>query len=163
MHRTTWGALNSPIKLHFEGLKLVLSIWRRLRRFRIWKKLYLRGAECVAMYPVSTLPPITALNVTACSYAGTLYFGLIAGRTAIPDLAVLTSCLDNAFVELARAAGQDPLAFRIAHLQDSRAIALLKRLAAVSGWSDRPPPGSGERPLSATATVVAETVIVFSI
>jgi diacylglycerol O-acyltransferase len=69
------------------------------------QKLYLRGAECVAMYPVSTLPPITALNVTACSYAGTLYFGLIAGRTAIPDLAVLTSCLDSAFVELAKAAG----------------------------------------------------------
>jgi len=69
------------------------------------EKLYLKGAECVGIYPVSTLPPITALNVTACSYAGTLYFGLIAGRTAVPDLAVLTSCLDNAFLELAEATG----------------------------------------------------------
>jgi diacylglycerol O-acyltransferase len=69
------------------------------------EKLYLKGAECVAMYPISTLPPITALNVTACSYAGTLYFGLIAGRTAIPDLAVLTSFLDQAFLELAEATG----------------------------------------------------------
>jgi len=66
---------------------------------------YLRGAPIVGMYPISTLPPITALNVTACSFAGTMYFGLIAGRTAIPDLAVLTSFLDNAFTELAAATG----------------------------------------------------------
>lgn len=66
---------------------------------------YLRGAEIVGLYPISTLPPITALNVTACSFAGTMYFGLIAGRTAIPDLAVLTSFLDQAYRELAEASG----------------------------------------------------------
>jgi hypothetical protein len=48
---------------------------------------------------------MTALNVTGCSYAGTLYFGLIAGRTAVPDLDVLTSYLDDAFIELADATG----------------------------------------------------------
>jgi hypothetical protein len=67
--------------------------------------LYLQGAELLALYPVSTLPPITALNVTACSYAGTMYFGLIAGRTAVPDLPVLRSYLDAAFLELATATG----------------------------------------------------------
>ncbi len=66
--------------------------------------LYLNGAECVGMYPVSTLPPITALNVTACSYDGTLYFGLTAARTIIPDLDVLTAYLDDALLELAEAA-----------------------------------------------------------
>jgi diacylglycerol O-acyltransferase len=66
---------------------------------------YLRGAKVVGMYPISTLPPITALNVTACSFAGTMYFGLIAGRTAIPDLWVLTSLLDSVFLELAEATG----------------------------------------------------------
>ena len=66
---------------------------------------YLRGAEIVGMYPVSTLPPITALNVTACSFAETMYFGLIAGRTAIPDLDALTACLDDAFTVLVDATG----------------------------------------------------------
>jgi diacylglycerol O-acyltransferase len=67
--------------------------------------MYFRGAEIVGMYPISTLPPITALNVTAASYAGRLYFGLIAGRSVVPDLAVLTSCLDAVFLDLAEATG----------------------------------------------------------
>jgi diacylglycerol O-acyltransferase len=69
------------------------------------EKLYYQGAEVVGMYPVSTLPPITALNVTAVSYAGKMYFGLIAGRSVVPDLAMLTSFLDEAFHDLADAAG----------------------------------------------------------
>jgi len=66
---------------------------------------YVKGAEVVAIYPVSTLPPMTALNVTCCSYAGTLYFGLIAGRTAVPDLPLLAAYLDQAFDQLAAATG----------------------------------------------------------
>lgn len=69
------------------------------------KRMYVKGAELLAIYPVSTLPPMTALNVTACSYAGTMYFGLTAGRTAIPDLPVLTSYMDDAFQKLAEATG----------------------------------------------------------
>jgi hypothetical protein len=66
---------------------------------------YVKGARQLAIYPVSTLPPMTALNVTACSYAGTMYFGLIAGRTVIPDLNMLTAYLDDAFMDLAGATG----------------------------------------------------------
>jgi diacylglycerol O-acyltransferase len=66
---------------------------------------YVRGAETVGVYPISTLPPITALNVTACSFVGTMYFGLIAGRTAIPDLDRLTALLDESYRELASATG----------------------------------------------------------
>jgi diacylglycerol O-acyltransferase len=66
---------------------------------------YISGAEAVGMYPVSTLPPMTALNVTCCSFAGTIYFGLIAGRTAVPDLPLLTDYLDQAFEQLAAATG----------------------------------------------------------
>lgn len=66
---------------------------------------YFRGAEELGLYPVSTLPPMTALNVTVCSYNGKMFFGLIAGRTAIPDLDVLTSYLGDAFQQLAEAAG----------------------------------------------------------
>jgi diacylglycerol O-acyltransferase len=69
--------------------------------------MYFRGAEQLAIYPISTLPPMTALNVTAVSYAGTMYFGLIAGRTAVPDLGLLSDCLDQAFIDLAEATGVD--------------------------------------------------------
>jgi len=66
---------------------------------------YVNGAEAVGLYPVSTLPPMTALNVTCCSFAGTIYFGLIAGRTAVPDLPLLAAYLDEAFEQLAAATG----------------------------------------------------------
>jgi diacylglycerol O-acyltransferase len=66
---------------------------------------YFNGAEAVGLYPVSTLPPMTALNVTCCSFAGTIYFGLIAGRTAVPDLPLLAAYLDEAFEQLAVATG----------------------------------------------------------
>jgi len=66
---------------------------------------YFKGAEAIGMYPVSTLPPMTALNVTCCSFAGTLYFGLIAGRSAVPDLPLLATYLDDAFAQLLAATG----------------------------------------------------------
>ena len=69
------------------------------------EKQYFRGAEVVGIYPVSTLPPMTALNVTACSYAGTFFFGLISGKTAIPDLKRLTDILDETYEELKDLAG----------------------------------------------------------
>jgi len=68
-------------------------------------KRYLKGAEVVGMYPVSTLPPMTALNLTCCSFAGTMYFGLIAGRTAVPDLPLLVRYLREAFDQLNLASG----------------------------------------------------------
>jgi len=66
---------------------------------------YLAGARAVAMYPVSTLPPLTALNVTCCSYDGVLYFGLVAGRTAMPDLPLLAGYLEEAYRQLGQATG----------------------------------------------------------
>ncbi|MDT8319631.1 MAG: wax ester/triacylglycerol synthase family O-acyltransferase [Xanthomonadales bacterium] len=67
--------------------------------------LYFRGARIERVYPVSTLPPLTALNVTANSYAGTLYLGLVAGRSSIPDLASLTRHFDEACAELKKLTG----------------------------------------------------------
>jgi nicotinate dehydrogenase subunit B len=50
----------------------------------------------------------------------------------------IESCMD----ELAALANQDPLAFRLAHLSDPRAIAVLKAVAEASGWPQALPPAS---------------------
>ncbi|MBO0684790.1 MAG: xanthine dehydrogenase family protein molybdopterin-binding subunit, partial [Candidatus Dormibacteraeota bacterium] len=50
----------------------------------------------------------------------------------------------EAFVdEIAAAAKQDPLAFRLAHLKDARAIAVLQGAAKAANWEARPSPKSG--------------------
>jgi len=50
------------------------------------RTMYFRGAEVLEAYPVNTLPPGVALSMTVCSYAGTMFFGLVGGRSAVPDL-----------------------------------------------------------------------------
>ena len=45
--------------------------------------------------------------------------------------------------ELALIANQDPLAFRLQHLSNARAINVLQKLGSVSEWSSRPNPGNG--------------------
>ena len=67
--------------------------------------MYFRGAKAISAFPISTLPPLTALNVTANSYAGILNIGLVSGRTAIPDLQALSDLMEEAIDELATAAG----------------------------------------------------------
>ena len=64
-----------------------------------------RGAEVVEAYPVSTLPPGVALNMTVSSYAGTMFFGLVGGRSALPDLQRLGVHLQGAFEDFRGLAG----------------------------------------------------------
>lgn len=64
----------------------------------------------------------------------------LRGLGAYANVFAIESFMD----ELALAAGQDPLAFRNAHLEDKRALALLERLAELSNWHDRPASGGGE-------------------
>lgn len=66
------------------------------------KPMYFRGAEVVEAYPVNTLPPAVALNMTVCSYAGTMFFGLVAGRSALPDLPRLTAHLQAVYEDFRR-------------------------------------------------------------
>jgi len=56
--------------------------------------------------------------------------GLGAGPNALAS--------ESAVDEAARAAGADPLAFRIAHAEDPRLAGVLRRVAAIAGWG-RPP------------------------
>jgi diacylglycerol O-acyltransferase len=66
------------------------------------QSMYFRGAEVVEAYPVSTLPPGVALNMTVSSYAGTMFFGLVGGRSALPDLQRLSVHLQEAYDDFRR-------------------------------------------------------------
>ena len=61
--------------------------------------LYIRGARMEEMHPISTLPPSNLLNITLFSYAGDLFFGLIA-TDELPNLKRLGDYVQEAFVEL---------------------------------------------------------------
>lgn len=64
--------------------------------------LYLKGARMEEMHPISTLPPSNLLNITLFSYAGMLYFGLIA-TDELPNLPRLGTYVEEAFTELEHA------------------------------------------------------------
>jgi len=64
----------------------------------------------------------------------------LRGLGAYANVFAIESFMD----ELAIAANQDPLAFRMQHLDDERAIAVLERLSDESAWPTRPATGSGE-------------------
>ncbi len=61
--------------------------------------LYLKGARMEELHPISTLPPSNLLNITLFSYAGQLFFGLIA-TDELPDLDKLSDYVGEAFTEL---------------------------------------------------------------
>jgi nicotinate dehydrogenase subunit B len=56
-----------------------------------------------------------------------------------------TFAMESFVDELAAAAGQDPLAFRLAHIEDPRAIAVLKAAAEAYGWDSRPAGAKADR------------------
>ena len=64
------------------------------------RPLYAGGARLVSAYPVVPLARGQALTIGVTSYDGGLYYGLWADRDAMPDLAVLGQCLEDALAEL---------------------------------------------------------------
>ncbi|MDR7272687.1 WS/DGAT/MGAT family acyltransferase [Pelomonas saccharophila] len=68
------------------------------------ERLYLKGAPLLEMHPVSTLPATHLLNITLFSYAGTLYFGLIA-TDALPNLGRLSAYIEEEIATLEEAVG----------------------------------------------------------
>jgi diacylglycerol O-acyltransferase / wax synthase len=61
---------------------------------------YLAGARLKTYWPVSIVEHGVGLNITLQSYAGSLDFGLIAARSALPDLHRVARGLQDAFAEL---------------------------------------------------------------
>jgi WS/DGAT/MGAT family acyltransferase len=66
--------------------------------------LYSAGARMVAMYPMGPVIDGSALNITVMSYMGSMYFGLVACREAVPDVADIAQGINIALEELKKAA-----------------------------------------------------------
>lgn len=66
--------------------------------------LYMKGAEVREMHPLSTMPATHLMNITLFSYAGTLYFGLIA-TDALPNLQRLAGYVEEEIAALEKAVG----------------------------------------------------------
>jgi diacylglycerol O-acyltransferase len=65
------------------------------------QKLFLHGAPLRGAYPLSTLMPGCALNVTLMRHGDQIDFGFVASRDAIPDVGALARYVGEAFEELA--------------------------------------------------------------
>ena len=61
--------------------------------------LYIKGARMEELHPISTLPAGNLLNITLFSYAGQLFFGLIA-TDELPNLERLGLYVSEAFTDL---------------------------------------------------------------
>jgi len=61
---------------------------------------YLAGARLKTYWPVPIVEHGVGLNITLQSYAGSLDFGLIAARSALPDVHRVARGLLDAFAEL---------------------------------------------------------------
>ncbi|MBO0739196.1 MAG: xanthine dehydrogenase family protein molybdopterin-binding subunit, partial [Alphaproteobacteria bacterium] len=64
--------------------------------------------------------------------------GLLTAWLRSPAQFETTFAMESFMDELAAAAGQDPLDFRLAHLADPRAIGVLRAAAKAYGWESRP-------------------------
>jgi len=72
------------------------------------KQLYLCGAPLLSIYPISTISPGLALNITVYTYKETLHVGIVAGHSAIPDLEPIAANLRSALGDLETAMGIVP-------------------------------------------------------
>jgi len=66
--------------------------------------LYSAGARMVALYPMGPINDGAALNITVMSYMTSVYFGLVADRGAVPEVWDIARHIDEALVELKKAA-----------------------------------------------------------
>lgn len=72
------------------------------------KPLYFRGAELLAIYPVSVVTQGQALNITCQSYAGHMDFGFTGCHASVPGLQKLAVYTGEALAELEAAFGVAP-------------------------------------------------------
>ena len=96
----------APATLHALGVRVSTGVMRRQHDLVITNvpgpqvPLFAAGATMEATYPVLPLSTGHLLAIGVTSYNGEVFFGLNADRDAIPDLAVLAQCLNDALDEL---------------------------------------------------------------
>ena len=66
--------------------------------------LYSVGARMVAIYPMGPVAEGVGLNITVMSYMGAMYFGLVAGREAVPAVDAISRYIVDALEELKKPA-----------------------------------------------------------
>lgn len=66
------------------------------------------------------------------------HVALLSSWLRAPAQFETTFAMESFIDEIAAAAGQDPLSFRLAHVQDQRAIDVLRAAAQAYGWKSRP-------------------------
>lgn len=67
--------------------------------------LYWNGAELTDIYPISMISEGQAMNITVSRYAGSVMFGIVGDRAALPRLQRMLIHLDNAISDLEKAVG----------------------------------------------------------
>jgi diacylglycerol O-acyltransferase len=61
---------------------------------------YMAGEAVAEVYPCIPLSGNRAISIGVTSYRGKVFFGLVADREAVPDVAVLAQCIRDALAEL---------------------------------------------------------------
>jgi diacylglycerol O-acyltransferase / wax synthase len=101
--------------------------------------LFLAGAQMKTFFPVSIIVHSIALNITVQTYCGSVDFGVVACKKAVPDLHKFTDAVAGAFEELiALAEGEavliaerDAAAQLRAHLESTKKSIKVRKSSAV--------------------------------
>jgi len=96
----------APPTITALGARTASSLTRRLFNLVVTNvpgpqfPLYAAGARMLSMYPVVPLAKNQAVSIGLTSYDGGVYYGLNADRDAMPDIDVLTACIEESLAEL---------------------------------------------------------------
>ena len=96
----------APPTIHALGARVASSLSRRLFNVVVTNvpgpqfPLYAAGARMLEMYPVVPLSKGQAVSIGLTSYDGGVFYGLNADRDAMPDIDVLSACIEDALAEL---------------------------------------------------------------
>ena len=96
----------APPTIHALGARVASGFSKRLFNVVVTNvpgpqfPLYAAGARMLEMYPVVPLSKGQAVSIGLTSYDGGVYYGLNADRDAMPDIDVLTGCIEESLAEL---------------------------------------------------------------